>query len=148
MSASSSSSTSPTLGELQTQLHNTQSSLTNHIEKVHTLEGVIAEHNAIKREVGLLRQLVEKLCAMHDGEREDEDFGGSAGSGGGGLDDDDARSISTGPYELECRLSRVSERVEEEDEEQMARQQEEEGEEEEDEERRRRGELARPRPPA
>ena len=68
-------------------------------------------------------------------------------SGGGALDDDDARSISTGPYELECRLSRMSERVEE-DEGRVAVQQQQEGDEEEDKERRRPVELARPRPPS
>jgi hypothetical protein len=52
----SSSSTSPTLSNLQTQLHDTQSfSLTIHIGKIHALEGDIAEHNGFKCEVGLLR---------------------------------------------------------------------------------------------
>jgi len=50
----------PALSELQTQLHHTQSSLAIHIENVRALEGIIAEHDVIKREVGLLRQLVEK----------------------------------------------------------------------------------------
>jgi hypothetical protein len=36
------------------------------------MEGVIAEHDAIKREVGLLRQLVEKLINMQDGERKED----------------------------------------------------------------------------
>ena len=57
------------------------------------MEGVIAEHGAIKPEVGLLRQLVETSGAMRDGEREDEDFGGSVG-GRGGSDDDDARAAA------------------------------------------------------
>jgi hypothetical protein len=46
-----------------------QSSLANQVEKVCALEGIIAEHDAIKREVGLMRQLVEKSTAMSDGER-------------------------------------------------------------------------------
>jgi hypothetical protein len=53
------------------------------------LEGVIAERNAIKHEVILLRQM-EKLTAMQDRERE-EDFGGSVNVGG--LNDDNAISI-------------------------------------------------------
>ena len=58
--------------------------------------GRFAEQDAIKREVGLLRQLVEKTAAREDG-------GGS---------DDDARSIGTiVPHELE--------RVEEHHEDQM-----------------------------
>jgi hypothetical protein len=71
------------------------------------LEGVIAEYDAIKREVGLLRQLVEKSTATQDGEREDGDFGG-----GGRSDDDNVGSASIVPHELE--------RIEEEVEEQMA----------------------------
>ena len=34
------------------------------------LEGFIAEHDAIKHEVGLLKQLVEKSGVMRDGEWE------------------------------------------------------------------------------
>ena len=101
------------------------------------LEDVIAERDAIKREVGPLKQLLEKLAAIRDGEREEGDFG-SASSGR--EDDDDARIIYTiVPHELE--------RAEEEDE-QIARQgqQEQEGEEE-GERRRRRVKLARPRTP-
>jgi hypothetical protein len=45
------------LTELQSQLHDTQSSLATHIDKVRVLETVFAEHGAIKREVGVLRQL-------------------------------------------------------------------------------------------
>jgi hypothetical protein len=67
-SASASSSTFPALSDLQTQLHETQSSLATHFEKVYALEGVIAEHDAIKCEVGLLRQLVEISIPMRDGE--------------------------------------------------------------------------------
>jgi hypothetical protein len=78
------------------------------------LEGVIAQHDAIKREVGLLRQLAEKSAAMRDGVL--EEGGADAGVGGwGDGDDDDARSVCTiVPHELES--------IEEEDEEQIARQ--------------------------
>ena len=44
----------------QMALHGAQSLPATHVEKLRALEGVIAEHDAIKREVGLLRQLVEK----------------------------------------------------------------------------------------
>lgn len=43
----------PALSALRPQLHNTQSSLATHIQKVHALEGAIAEHDTIKREIEL-----------------------------------------------------------------------------------------------
>jgi len=67
-------------------------------------------HVAIKREVGLLRLLVEKSAAMRDREREE----GGAG-GGGGEDDDDARGI----YMI---VLNELESIREEDKEQMVRQ--------------------------
>jgi hypothetical protein len=36
------------LSDLQSQLHDTQTSLVNHVDKVRALEGVIAEHDAVK----------------------------------------------------------------------------------------------------
>ena len=42
------------------QLHEMTSSLAFHIVKVPALETVFAEHESIKCEVGMLRQLVEK----------------------------------------------------------------------------------------
>jgi hypothetical protein len=75
---------------------------------VRTLEGVIAEHDAIKREVGLLRALVEKTTNndARNHEREEEEFGAA---------DDDARRIGTIiPHELES--------VKEEDEDQIEKQ--------------------------
>lgn len=62
----------PALSDLQTQLHDTQSSRATHVEKVRMLEGVIAEHE-------LSRQLVEKSAAMRDGEWEEVDLGGAGG---------------------------------------------------------------------
>lgn len=49
-----------TLSELQTQLHDTHSFLANHVDKIHALEGMLAEQEAIKREVSSLREMVEK----------------------------------------------------------------------------------------
>ncbi|KIM72919.1 hypothetical protein PILCRDRAFT_15719 [Piloderma croceum F 1598] len=78
------------LTELQSQLHNSQTYLATHVNKVSALETAFAEHDAIKREVGVLRQLVEKSGAQEDG------------AAGGTSDDDDARSIRTFvPHELE-----------------------------------------------
>jgi len=45
------------------QAHDTRTSLASHIDKMLALEGVFAEHDAIKREVGVLRMLVEKTTA-------------------------------------------------------------------------------------
>ena len=59
------------------------------------MNGIIAEHDAIIREVGLLRHLVKKLTTT----QEEEDFGGG---GAGGLDDDAARRFA--------RLYRMSQR--------------------------------------
>jgi hypothetical protein len=54
--------------ELQPQLHETQSSLSTHVDKACVLETVFGEHSAIKREVGVLCQLAEKR------DRENGDF--------------------------------------------------------------------------
>jgi hypothetical protein len=65
----------PALSTLQTQQHETQSSLATHVEKVHALEGAIAEHDTIKREIELSRQLVQKSAALRGEEREEGGFG-------------------------------------------------------------------------
>jgi len=44
----------PALSELRTELHQTQASLTSHVDKVHALEDMLAEHEAIKVEVAAL----------------------------------------------------------------------------------------------
>jgi len=96
---------------------------------VRSLEGIIAEYDAIKREIGSLRERVEKTTTtkssgdnvngQNRGEEGEEAFGGASAE----VDDNDSRSIRTiVPHELK--------RVEEEDEEQMAKQEEEEQEEE------------------
>ncbi|TFK86123.1 hypothetical protein K466DRAFT_600587 [Polyporus arcularius HHB13444] len=124
------------VAELQAQLQETQRSLADHVDKVRTLEGVLAEHEAVKREVSSLRDAMEERKRemelfrvtssrrSHDEHDDDNEFTS---------DDDDARSVSTVvPHELEP--------VDEEDEEQIAA-------EEEEERRRRREELGRPRTP-
>ena len=108
-----------TLGELQTQLHETQSMLASHIDKIRALEGALAEHEAMKREIGALREMMEErkrelevelgrdASRQHEDEQENDDI------------DDDARSIHTIiPHELE--------RVVEEDEDQIRAEEEEE----------------------
>jgi len=61
------------------QQHETQSSLATHVEKVHALEGAIAEHDMIEREIELSRQLVQKSPALRDEEREEGGFGVAGG---------------------------------------------------------------------
>lgn len=108
--------------DLQSQLRETQSSLSSHLEKIRALEGVLAEQETMKREVKTLREMVEsrrREMEMEDTHKSHpEDLRGGfdsedEGESGHGDDDDDARSINTVvPHELE--------RVDEEDEEQLA----------------------------
>jgi hypothetical protein len=119
--------------DLQSQIRDTQSSLASHLDKVRALEGVLAEQEAMKREVRTLREMMEErrieregtetahLVHQHthaveseeprggfDMEEDDEDRETSDDES-----DDDTQSISTVvPHELE--------RVEEEDEDQLA----------------------------
>jgi hypothetical protein len=86
--------------DLQAQPHDTQNSLASHVNKGRAPESAFAEYDAIKREVSLLRQLVEKTIGrgIWDRVREEDDFGGAAAES----DDDDARSVRTVvPHELE-----------------------------------------------
>jgi hypothetical protein len=123
----------PALSDLQSQLHNTQTSLAAHVERIRALEGVLAEHEAIKREVSALREMMEERRRAAEGAGS-QDANGSERSSGEN-DDDDARSINTiVPHELD--------RVDEEDEDQLAAE-----EEEEEHRRQRREELGRPRTP-
>ncbi|KAI0088767.1 hypothetical protein BDY19DRAFT_993606 [Irpex rosettiformis] len=137
-----SSDSSSALSELQSQLHETQLSLAAHVDKIRTLENMLAEHEAIKQEVSAMREMMEErkremellrlrtqspnqLRRLHSHVDDQADEYSS--------DDDDTRSISTVvPHELE--------RVDEEDEDQIAA-------EEEEEERRRRSNEVRPRTP-
>jgi hypothetical protein len=83
------------------------SPLTSHVDKVRALEGVIAEHDAITREISKLRELVEKMTmkslggsdnGWKSGEEGEEEFGGVTAE----VNDDDSRSIRTiVPHELE-----------------------------------------------
>ncbi|TFK47669.1 hypothetical protein OE88DRAFT_1636459 [Heliocybe sulcata] len=110
------------LRELQAQLQETQSSIAGHVDKMRTLESMLAEHEAIKHEISALRELLE------DRKHEQQDH----------RDDDDAASIRSVDT---IRGARELERVEEEDEDQLQQ------EEDDEERRRRREELGRPRTP-
>jgi hypothetical protein len=105
--------------------------LASHIDKIRALKGALAEHEAMKREIGALREMMEECkrelevelgrdaSRHHEDEQENDDI------------DDDARSIHTIiPHELE--------RVIEEDEDQIRA---------EEDQRWRREELGRPRTP-
>src|SRR5882762_1700907 len=76
---STTSPMAPALADLQTQLCDLQSLLASHVDKVCALEDVFAKHDATKREVNLLRQLIEN-SSRRDSldlacEREEEEFG-------------------------------------------------------------------------
>ena len=119
--------------DLQSQLRDTQSSLASHLDKVRALEGVLAEQEAMKREVRTLREMMEEKRIEREGAEtahlvHQHTHAVESEEPSGGFDmeeddddrdisdddsDDDTHSISTVvPHELE--------RVEEEDEDQLA----------------------------
>ncbi|KAG2118669.1 uncharacterized protein F5147DRAFT_800677 [Suillus discolor] len=96
----------PALSELRTELHETQASLASHVDKVRTLEDMLAEHEAIKAEVAALRDLIHASSARS---QHDNAMNVDSERGRRGQDDDNRSSIRTiTPHELE--------RVEDEDE--------------------------------
>lgn len=132
-SALSAAASAAAVVDLQSQLRDTQSSLASHLDKVRALEGVLAEQEAMKREVRTLREMMEERRLEREGSEtahlvhqhtqvleteeprggfdmeEDDDERDTSDDDS----DDDAQSISTVmPHELE--------RVEEEDEDQLA----------------------------
>ncbi|TFY51716.1 hypothetical protein EVJ58_g10421 [Rhodofomes roseus] len=102
------------LNELQSQLRETMS-LSTHVEKICMLEDMLAEQDAMKREVNTMRKLIEERREVEvlrslsvRNWRRDQGSDDHYTS-----DDNEARSINTiVPHELE--------RVDEEDEEQLA----------------------------
>jgi hypothetical protein len=58
-----------------------QTFLATHVEKVRALEGAIAEHDTIRREIELLKRLVQKSAALRDEERREGGFGVAGGVG-------------------------------------------------------------------
>ena len=107
--------TAAAIEQLQTQLRDTQSTLEGHLERVQRLEGVLKEQESMRREVGRLRGVVDRVWAGGEGSRvgmkrgleEDDDEPVESD------EEDDVRSVGTVvPHELE--------RVDEEDEEALA----------------------------
>ncbi|KAJ7061994.1 hypothetical protein C8F01DRAFT_1136065 [Mycena amicta] len=97
---------SEAIAELQAQLRDHQRALAAHLESIRALESVLAEQDAMKRDVQELRQFVGA------GRREDQELEEEDSKQDDDDDDDDARSIVTvGPHDL------ALERVEEGDEE-------------------------------
>ncbi|KAL0958532.1 hypothetical protein HGRIS_000673 [Hohenbuehelia grisea] len=136
------------LAELHTQLCETQASLQAHVVKIRELEGLLKEHESIKREVSDLRELIihrQPSNPSHALNHTPSEFDTAA-------DDDDSRSIATiTPHELETVTEEDESAVETED---PAESRELpiddvdlEDEEHDEERRRRREELGRPRTP-
>lgn len=113
------------ISTLQEQLHHTQSLLSTHVEKIHSLglESIVGEHDGLKREIGLLRDMLDQR--KHDMELETSSQHRKQAAD---EDEDDAQSVSTiiGSNQYQ------DEEVEEENDEER---------------RRRREELGRPRTP-
>ncbi|KIM72727.1 hypothetical protein PILCRDRAFT_15858 [Piloderma croceum F 1598] len=103
----------------KTNQKKTKPPLVSCVNKVRALNGVVDEHNAIKREIGVVRELVEKITTVKssgdnvDGrnhqEEGEEEFGGASAE-----INDDLRIRTIVQPELE--------RVEEMDEQQMVKQ--------------------------
>ena len=151
---------SETLLEIQSQLHETQSSLASHVDKIRALETILAEQEALKREMRVLRDMMESrerdlLPAQRaqESDREKDDHAlrkpRSNFDDDDEDDDDDARSVATVTVgELE--------RIDEEDEDHLEQENQHHLEEveihdqdveTEEEKHRRREELGRPRTP-
>jgi hypothetical protein len=89
------------------------------VNKVHALNGVVDEHNAIKREIGVVRELVEKITTVKSSgdnvngrnhqEEGEEEFGGASAE----INDD---------LSIRTIVQPELERVEEMDEQQMVKQ--------------------------
>ncbi|CAE6458980.1 unnamed protein product [Rhizoctonia solani] len=80
---------------MQTQLRETQSSLQAHVDKIRALDRLVEEHEAIKREVGTMREMLTRTRSPLEE--------GDLGEHGGNMldsqqdfdDDSDARSVCT-----------------------------------------------------
>jgi len=93
------------IGELQSQLQDTQSSLAGYANKFHILDSLISDHDGFKHDIELIKSFMEeRKRESQTREHQSEEFPN---------DDDDTRSVATiVPHELE--------RVDEEDEEATA----------------------------
>ncbi|KAF8625152.1 hypothetical protein AX15_005534 [Amanita polypyramis BW_CC] len=152
---------SETLLEIQTRLQDTQSSLASHVDKIRALESILAEQEALKREMRVLRDMMESreremilAAAQRAQEADREKDEHSARKPRSNFDDDDdddddARSVAT-------VTAGELERVDEEDEDRIERGSQDHLDESEiqdpdletdEEKHRRREELGRPRTP-
>lgn len=92
---------------MQTQLRETQSSLQAHVDKIRALDRLVEEHEAIKREVGSMREMLARARSplplqlqLEEGEGEGDLGQGASMLARGGSeeeydDDSDARSVCT-----------------------------------------------------
>ena len=93
------------IAALQAQLNETQSSLQGHVGKIRELEGLLAEHDTIKREVGGLRAQIELAqesmsALMRDRERQQQHQGyGRGGAAANGRESSLARVLEAGEEE-------------------------------------------------
>jgi len=91
---STSSAPPAAIGELQSQLQDTQNSLNGYAVKFHLLESLITEHDGFKRDIELIKESMEerKREVQASEEQHNEEFS---------TDDDDTRSVATVvPHEL------------------------------------------------
>jgi len=73
-------SISPAHIKPRTKLYETQASLANSVENMSTLEVMFAGRDSVKRDFGLLQQLVKKTMSSRDHEREEKEFSGIGGA--------------------------------------------------------------------
>ncbi|KZT53719.1 hypothetical protein CALCODRAFT_439693, partial [Calocera cornea HHB12733] len=83
------------LSTLQTQLHETRQSLASHADKVRTLESLLAEHDALKREVAGMREAMEESRRLVEALRHEREAGSSKSLDAEDSDMDDNKSIMT-----------------------------------------------------
>jgi hypothetical protein len=154
---------SETLLEIQARLQDTQTSLASHVDKIRALETILAEQEALKREMRVLRDMMESrerdlllTTAQHaqEADREKDDHASrkprSNFDDDDEDDDDDARSIATVTVgELERIDEEDEDRLEQEDHQHHLEEVEIQDQdiETEEEKHRRREELGRPRTP-
>ncbi|KAG8709279.1 hypothetical protein FRC08_018432 [Ceratobasidium sp. 394] len=95
------------MSAMQTQLRETQSSLQAHVDKIRALERLVEEHEAIKREVGSMREMLTRARSPLPLQLQIEEGEGNLGQHGGSMlarrrgsedeynDDSDVRGVYT-----------------------------------------------------
>ena len=154
---------SETLLKIQSRLHDTQSFLASHIDKIHALETILAEQEALKREMHVLHDMMElesherELTAqrVQEADREKEDH--TSWKPWSNFDDDNDDNDNDDTQSVATITVRGLEHVDEEDEDNLEQEnqqqlddeveiQDQDAETEEEKHRRREG-LGRPRTP-